>query len=63
MFKHVLSEKTKDELSVRKVDVAVSLVPLLDDNDDKDFKLYLFICEAKKPNFEQHNQDYDKLLR
>jgi hypothetical protein len=43
------------------VDGAISYCP--DNNNiDKDFKLYLLICEAKKPDVTNDN-DYDKLIR
>jgi hypothetical protein len=50
-----------DKRLTRKVDCAISFTP--GEGFDKDFKLYVFLCEAKKPSFEHQNNDYDKLIR
>jgi hypothetical protein len=42
------------------VDGAISFRPV--NNFDKDFKLYVFICEAKTPGC-IYNNDYAKLIR
>jgi hypothetical protein len=46
------------------VDAAISYSPEETEEFDKEIKLYLFICEAKKPDFKHcNNNDYDKLIR
>jgi hypothetical protein len=48
---------------VRKVDAAISFSPEVTEEVDKDFKLYIFLCEAKKPDLEHCDNDYGKLVR
>src|SRR5216110_804641 len=45
----------------KKVDAAISYVPL----GDSAIKLYLFLCEAKRPStsLENEKSDYEKLTR
>jgi hypothetical protein len=48
---------------VKKVDAAISYSPI--DSEDPEFKVYLLLCEAKKPDatIKMENKDYDKLVR
>jgi hypothetical protein len=55
------SDKNLCKKYVRKVDAAITFCPE-SNNIDKDFKLYLLICEAKTPDC-IYNNDYDKLIR
>jgi hypothetical protein len=51
--------KRLSKKSARKTDAAISFFP----ENGEEFKLYLFFCEAKKPDYELVNNDYGKLIR
>ena len=62
-FNDNTSLKSISKKIIKKVDAAISYTPF--NSEDIEIKLYLFLCEAKKPHttLDLEIKDYDKLVR